>query len=139
MSTPSDTPQAAATAQDPEWTGIRVLGYANRFATWDSEFRFDGRIRVPMGVKIKEVRYSYTGNGQVDVNTAEVKRGRGGIDQEFEVIDLTFLDDSDIITFTLRGDLNVDADPRPARTPASTGSASTPPSTTATSARRAPR
>ncbi|WKK22820.1 hypothetical protein QZH56_29320 [Streptomyces olivoreticuli] len=105
---------AEAVTADPEWTGIRTLGHANRFATWDSEFRYDGRIRVPMGVKIKEVRYSYTGNGQADMNTVEVKRGRGGIDQEFEVIDLTFLDDSDLITFTLRGDLNVDADPRPA-------------------------
>ncbi|MBH1934235.1 hypothetical protein I5Q34_07985 [Streptomyces sp. AV19] len=103
-----------AAVPDPEWAGIRTLGYANRFATWDSEFRYDGRIRVPMGVKIKEVRYSYTGDGQAGVNAAEVKRGRGGIDQEFEVIDLTFLDDADLITFTLRGDLNVDADPRPA-------------------------
>ncbi|WP_229328592.1 hypothetical protein [Streptomyces sp. UNOC14_S4] len=67
-----------------------------------------------MGVKIKEIRYSYTGNDQPDVAAVEVKRGRGGIDQEFEVIDLVFLDDSDLITFTLRGDLNVDADPRPA-------------------------
>ncbi len=105
---------AEAVTADPEWTGIRTLGYANRFATWDSEFRYDGRIRVPMGVKIKEVRYSYTGDGQAGMNAVEVKRGRGGIDQEFEVIDLTFLDDSDLITFTLRGDLNVDADPRPA-------------------------
>ncbi|MFI6685477.1 hypothetical protein [Streptomyces sp. NPDC050485] len=112
MSTPA-TPQDSAPL-DPEGTGIRTLGYANRFATWDSEFRYDGRIRVPMGVKIKEVKYSYTGNGQADITATEVKRGRGGIDQEYEVIDLTFLDDADLITFTLRGDLNVDADPRPA-------------------------
>ncbi|MGW2364658.1 hypothetical protein ACWCZ5_03610 [Streptomyces sp. NPDC001667] len=112
MGTPAISPEAVN--PDPEWTGIRTLGYANRFAVWDSEFRYDGRIRVPMGVKIKEVRYSCTGNGQVDTNADEVKRGRGGINQEFEVIDLTFLDDSDLITFTLRGDLNVDADPRPA-------------------------
>ncbi|MFI1179719.1 hypothetical protein ACH4UT_09200 [Streptomyces sp. NPDC020799] len=112
MSTPSDTPQAAP--QDPERTGIRILGYANRFSTWDSEFRFDGRIRVPMGVKIKEVRYSYTGNGKAEQQATEVKRGRGGTGEEFEVIDLTFLEDADLITFTLRGDLNVDTDPRPA-------------------------
>ncbi|GLF92628.1 hypothetical protein [Streptomyces yaizuensis] len=93
---------------------IRTLGHANRFATWDSEFRYDGRIRVPMGVKIKEVRYSYTGNGITDVSAIELKRGQGGMNQEYEVIDLTFLDDADLITFTLRGDLNVDADPRPA-------------------------
>ncbi|MFD8818208.1 hypothetical protein ACFV23_43655, partial [Streptomyces sp. NPDC059627] len=99
---------------DPEWTGIRTLGYANRFAVWDSEFRYDGRIRVPVGMKIKQIKYSYYGNGNADTAAGEVKRGRGGMDQEFEVIDLTFLDDSDVITFTLRGDLNVDADPRPA-------------------------
>ncbi|ANW16935.1 hypothetical protein [Streptomyces clavuligerus] len=101
-------------AQDPEWTGIRTLGHANRFATWDSEFRYDGRIRVPMGVKIKAIRYSYYGNGQATMDTVECKRGQSGIDQQYEVIDLAFLDDSDLITFTLRGDLNVDADPRPA-------------------------
>ncbi|MDC0766762.1 hypothetical protein [Streptomyces sp. HD] len=112
MSTPA-TPQES-TQLDPEGTGIRTLGHANRFAVWDSEFRYDGRIRVPMGVKIKEVKYSYTGNGQADLAATEVKRGRGGIDQEYEVIDLTFLDDADLITFTLRGDLNVDAAPRPA-------------------------
>ncbi|MFE3183071.1 hypothetical protein ACFXKR_19705 [Streptomyces violascens] len=100
--------------KDPEWTGIHTLGHANRFAVWDSEFRYDGRIRVPMGVKISQVRYSYTGNGQADMNAAELPRGRSGIDQQYEVIDLTFLADSDLITFTLRGDLNVDADPRPA-------------------------
>ncbi|WP_380282436.1 hypothetical protein [Kitasatospora purpeofusca] len=111
MATPA-TPQGGDT--DVEWTGIRTLGHANRFAVWDSEFRYDGRIRVPMGVKIKTIRYSYTGNGQAGTEAIEVKRGRGGIDQEYEVIDLTFLDDSDLITFTLRGDLNVDADPRPA-------------------------
>ncbi|MER6914397.1 hypothetical protein ABT354_22230 [Streptomyces sp. NPDC000594] len=99
---------------DPEGTGIRTLGYANRIATWDSEFRYDGRIRVPMGVKIKRVGYSYTGNGTVDVTAIEFRRGQGGISQEYEVIDLTFLDDADLITFTLRGDLNVDADARPA-------------------------
>ncbi|MEU6273044.1 hypothetical protein ABZ871_11635 [Streptomyces populi] len=102
------------TPLDPEGTGIRTLGHANRFAVWDSEFRYDGRIRVPVGVKIKEIKYSYTGNGQADLAATEIKRGRGGIDQEYEVIDLTFLDDADLITFTLRGDLNVDADPRPA-------------------------
>ncbi|MGW5658441.1 hypothetical protein [Streptomyces humi] len=112
MNTPA-TPQDCAPL-DPEVTGIRTLGYANRFAVWDSEFRYDGRIRVPVGVKIKEIKYSYTGNGQADLAATEVKRGRGGIDQEYEVIDLTFLDDADLITFTLRGDLNVDADPRPA-------------------------
>ncbi|MFF8868319.1 hypothetical protein ACF08B_40540 [Streptomyces sp. NPDC015139] len=99
---------------DPEGTGIRTLGHANRFAVWDSEFRYDGRIRVPVGVKIKEIKYSYTGNGQADLAAAEVKRGQSGIGQEYEIIDLTFLDDADLITFTLRGDLNVDADPRPA-------------------------
>ncbi|MFE7117922.1 hypothetical protein ACFU99_21150 [Streptomyces sp. NPDC057654] len=112
MSTPA-TPQNPQ-PPDPETTGIRTLGHANRFAVWDSEFRYDGRIRVPMGVKIKEVKYSYTGNRQVDIAATEVKRGRGGIGQEYEVIDLTFLEDADLITFTLRGDLNVDADPRPA-------------------------
>ncbi|EPH39558.1 hypothetical protein ABT390_05425 [Streptomyces aurantiacus] len=112
MGTPA-TPQDS-TPIDPEVTGIRTLGHANRFATWDSEFRYDGRVRVPMGVKIKEVRYSYTGNEQADVTATEVRRGQGGTGQEYEVIDLTFLDDADLITFTLRGDLNVDADPRPA-------------------------
>lgn len=112
MTTPATAAQADST--DPEWTGIRTLGHANRFAVWDSEFRYDGRIRVPMGVKISTVRYSYTGNGQAGMNAVEVKRGRSGIDQEYEVIDLTFLADADLITFTLRGDLNVDADPRPA-------------------------
>ncbi len=101
-------------AGDPEWTGIRTLGYANRFATWDSEFRYDGRIRVPVGVKIKQIRYAYYGNGKAETVANEVRRGRGGIDQEYEVIDLTFLADCDVITFTLRGDLNVDADPCPA-------------------------
>ncbi|RSO37826.1 hypothetical protein DMH15_17890 [Streptomyces sp. WAC 06725] len=112
MTTPATA--APADSTDPEWTGIRTLGHANRFAVWDSEFRYDGRIRVPMGVKISTVRYSYTGNGQAGMNAVEVKRGRSGVDQEFEVIDLTFLADSDLLTFTLRGDLNVDADPRPA-------------------------
>ncbi|MEU8033612.1 hypothetical protein AB0C13_34170 [Streptomyces sp. NPDC049099] len=107
------TPQGCAPL-DPEVTGIRTLGYANRFAVWDSEFRYDGRVRVPVGVKIKEIKYSYTGNGKAELAATEVKRGRGGIDQEYEVIDLTFLDDADLITFTLRGDLDVDADPRPA-------------------------
>ncbi|MQS37072.1 hypothetical protein [Streptomyces katsurahamanus] len=99
---------------DPEITGIRTLGHANRIATWDTELRYDGRIRVPMGVKIKQVKYSYTGNGILDITAVEFKRGQGGISQEYEVIDLTFLDDADLITFTLRGDLNLDADARPA-------------------------
>ncbi|MFD3582558.1 hypothetical protein [Streptomyces sp. NPDC058683] len=47
------------TIGNPEWTGIRTLGHANRFAVWDSEFRYDGRIRVPAGVKIKQIKYSY--------------------------------------------------------------------------------
>ncbi|MEU9412358.1 hypothetical protein ACGF5O_44830 [Streptomyces sp. NPDC048291] len=102
------------TPLDPEATGIRILGYANRFAAWDSEFRYDGRIRVPVGVKIKGIKYSYYGNGQASKGTTESKRGQGGTGEEYEVIDLTFLDDADLITFTLRGDLGVDADPRPA-------------------------
>ncbi|MEU1409613.1 hypothetical protein ABZ471_46680 [Streptomyces sp. NPDC005728] len=109
----STTPQGC-TPLDPEGTGIRTLGCANRFAVWDSEFRYDGRIRVPVGVKIKDIKYSYYGNGQASQGTTEFKRGQGGTGEEYEVIDLTFLDDADLITFTLRGDLNVDADPRPA-------------------------
>ncbi|WP_031174501.1 hypothetical protein [Streptomyces durhamensis] len=112
--TPPATRRDNRDAADPELTGIRTLGYANRFATWDSEFRYDGRIRVPVGVKIKQIKYSYYGNGNADTAAGEVKRGRGGIGREYEVIDLTFLDDADVITFTLRGDLDVDADPRPA-------------------------
>ncbi|MGW3208646.1 hypothetical protein [Streptomyces sp. NPDC001135] len=112
MNTPT-TPQNCPPL-DPEGTGIRTLGYANRFAVWDSEFRYDGRIRVPVGVKIKDIKYSYYGNGQASQGTTELKRGQGGTGEEYEVIDLTFLDDADLITFTLRGDLNVDADPRPA-------------------------
>ncbi|GHG61535.1 hypothetical protein [Streptomyces griseocarneus] len=112
MST-AETPRAGAPLA-PETTGIRTLGYANRFSTWDSEFRYDGRIRVPMGVKIKQVAYSYTGSGTADTGAGEVKRGQGGTGQEYEVIDLTFLEDADLITFTLRGDLNVDKDARPA-------------------------
>ncbi|WP_407547726.1 hypothetical protein QOM21_01880 [Streptomyces sp. Pv4-95] len=95
-------------SSDPEGTGIETLGHANRFATWDSEFRYDGRIRVPMGVRIKAVKYSYQGTDKPDMIAAtKVERGRGGIDT-------TFLADTDVITLTLRGDLNVDADPRPA-------------------------
>ncbi|MFG2888199.1 hypothetical protein [Streptomyces sp. NPDC048248] len=102
-------------ADSDEETGIETLGHANRFATWDSEFRYDGRIRVPMGVRIKAVKYSYFGTDKPDMIAASrVERGRGGIDQEYEVIDTTFLADTDVITFTLRGDLNVDTDPRPA-------------------------
>ncbi|MFJ9597912.1 hypothetical protein ACIRS3_34850 [Streptomyces virginiae] len=112
MSTPS-TPQDHQ-EPDPEGTGIRTLGYANRFSVWDTEFRYDGRIRVPMGVKIKQVKYSSTGNGQADKTAGEVRRGQGGDGEQYEVIDLTFLDNADLITFTLRGDLDVDADPRPA-------------------------
>ncbi|MFR0357478.1 hypothetical protein [Streptomyces sediminimaris] len=97
---------------DPEWTSIKTLGYANRFSVWDSEFRYDGRIRVPMGIKITKVQYAYYGRDDLAyINAVEVPRGRMGIDQEYEVVDLTFLEDSDVITFTLRGDLNVDAGP----------------------------
>ncbi|MEU4994833.1 hypothetical protein [Streptomyces sp. NPDC021622] len=107
------TPQRNDTT-DPEWTGIRTLGHANRFSTWDSEFRYDGRIRVPVGVKIKEIKYSYTGNDRAETGATYNKRGSGGTGEQYEIIDLTFLADSDVITFTLRGDLNVDTDPRPA-------------------------
>ncbi|MEW2513885.1 hypothetical protein [Streptomyces sp. NPDC046870] len=97
---------------DPEQTGIKTLGYANRFSVWDSEFRYDGRIRVAMGVKITKVEYAYYGrDDQSYITAVQVPRGRMGIDQEYEVIDLTFLADSDVITFTLRGDLNVDSGP----------------------------
>ncbi|OQR63554.1 hypothetical protein B6E66_13355 [Streptomyces maremycinicus] len=97
---------------DPEQTGIKTLGYANRFSVWDSEFRYDGRIRVAMGVKITKVEYAYYGRDDTSYITAvEVPRGRMGINQEYEVIDLTFLADRDVITFTLRGDLNVDSAP----------------------------
>ena len=101
-----------AQTSDPEWTSIKTLGYANRFSVWDSEFRYDGRIRVPMGIKITKVEYAYFGQDDKSYITAvEVPRGRMGIDQQYEVIDLTFLEDSDVITFTLRGDLNVDSAP----------------------------
>ncbi|GAA0463295.1 hypothetical protein [Streptomyces olivaceiscleroticus] len=106
----------AATVRDtthPEWQGIHTLGHANRFSWWDSEFRYDGRLRVPSGVRIKEVRYSFRGDGNPDVRAREVTRGRGGIDQEYEVIDRTSHDGYDVLTFTLRGDLDVDRDPRP--------------------------
>ncbi|MGW7081318.1 hypothetical protein [Streptomyces sp. NPDC054866] len=99
---------------DPEWTGVRTLGHANRFGWWDSEFRYDGRMRVPMGVKIKEVRYSFRGDGNLDVPATEVNRGQSGVDQQYEVIEHARLDGFDVITFTLRGDLDVDKNPRPA-------------------------
>ncbi|MFJ8313755.1 MULTISPECIES: hypothetical protein [unclassified Streptomyces] len=98
---------------DLERSGIRTLGYANRFGWWDSEFRFDGRMRVPTGVRITEVRYSFRGDGNTDSQAQEVRRGQGGTGQEYEVIDRTFLDGADVVTFTLRGDLDVDKDPRP--------------------------
>jgi hypothetical protein len=110
----SALPASPADAQtsDPEQTSIKTLGYANRFSVWDSEFRYDGRIRVPAGVKISKVEYAYYGQDSKDYITANVvPRGQMGIDQEYEVVDLTFLEDSDVITFTLRGDLNVDAAP----------------------------
>ncbi|MER7726969.1 hypothetical protein [Streptomyces sp. NPDC096323] len=97
----------------PDLTAIRTLGYANRFSRWDSEFRYDGRLRVPRGVRIKEVRYSFYGNGKLDKRATEVPRGRGGVGQEYEVIEQARLDGFDVITFTLRGDLNVDKNPRP--------------------------
>jgi hypothetical protein len=79
---------------------------------WDSEFRYDGRIRVPAGVKISKVEYAYYGQDDKDYIPANVvPRGQMGINQEYEVVDLTFLEDSDVLTFTLRGDLNVDAAP----------------------------
>ncbi|MEU3662515.1 hypothetical protein AB0E77_22630 [Streptomyces sp. NPDC032940] len=97
---------------DSAETGIETLGYANRFAVWDSEFRYDGRIRVPAGVKISKVEYAYYGRDDKNYITAVVvPRGQMGINQEYEIVDLTFLEDSDVITFTLRGDLNVDAAP----------------------------
>lgn len=103
---------AEVRASDPELTGIKTLGYANRFSVWDSEFRYDGRIRVGMGVRISKVEYAYYGSDDRSYITAvQVPRGRGGINQEYEVIDVTFLADSDVLTFTLRGDLNVDAAP----------------------------
>ncbi|GHE00324.1 hypothetical protein [Streptomyces alanosinicus] len=98
---------------DPEWAGIRTLGHANRFGWWDSEFRYDGRMRVPMGVNIKEVRYSFRGDGQTDVQATQVPRGQSGVDQQYEVIEHARLDGFDVITFTLRGDLDVDKNPRP--------------------------
>ncbi|MFE0134462.1 hypothetical protein ACFWY6_23300 [Streptomyces sp. NPDC059037] len=87
---------------------IRTLGYANRFATWDSEFRYDGRISAPKGVRIKEIKYDWDGEGTVDHGTSKKDRGEGGTGQEFEVIDTATVGDQDLITFTLRGDLNVD-------------------------------
>jgi hypothetical protein len=108
----SKTQQADVGTSNPEQTAIKTLGYANRFSVWDSEFRYDGRIRVPVGVKITKVEYAYWGRDDKPYITAgEVPRGRMGINQEYEVIDLTFLEDSDVLTFTLRGDLNVDSAP----------------------------
>lgn len=99
-------------ATDPAQTDIKTLGYANRFAVWDSEFRYDGRIRVPAGVKISKVEYAYYGQDDKSYTTAGVvPRGQMGTTEQYEIIDLTFLEDSDVITFTLRGDLNVDAAP----------------------------
>jgi hypothetical protein len=112
MSTQETTPDENQTF-DPERAGVQTLGHANRFALWDSEFRYDGRIHVPMGVKIKEIHYSYKGNNEVNRRAVEVKRGAGGTEDQYEIIDLTFQADSDVITFTLRGDLDVDKDPRP--------------------------
>ncbi|MBY8343412.1 hypothetical protein LXH13_38560 [Streptomyces spinosirectus] len=105
--TPEDTTSAPAALT----TGIETLGHANRFAVWDSEFRYDGRLRVPVGVRITKVRYAYYGNDKAETEAVRLLRGSMGVDQQYEVIDLTFLADSDVITFTLRGDLNVDAAP----------------------------
>ncbi|MGA5114417.1 hypothetical protein [Streptomyces pseudogriseolus] len=105
-------PAADVEAPDSAETGIETLGHANRFAVWDSEFRYDGRIRVPAGVNISKVEYAYYGRDDKSYVTATVApRGQMGTSEQYEIIDLTFLEDSDVITFTLRGDLNVDAAP----------------------------
>ncbi|MEU5434865.1 hypothetical protein AB0G73_16035 [Streptomyces sp. NPDC020719] len=58
---------------------IRTLGYANRFATWDSEFRYDGRISAPKGVKIKEIKYDWDGEGPVAPATAATTAPSSGM------------------------------------------------------------
>lgn len=84
-------PAADVEAPDSAETGIETLGHANRFAVWDSEFRYDGRIRVPAGVKISKVEYAYYGRDDKSYVTATVApRGQMGTSEQYEIIDLTF-------------------------------------------------
>ncbi|MFE9022237.1 hypothetical protein ACFYNL_27250 [Streptomyces sp. NPDC007808] len=63
-----------------------------------------------MGAKIKQIKYADGADGNPDRGAGEVRRGQMGIGEEYEIIDRAFLDDADLLTFTLRGDANGNAD-----------------------------
>lgn len=104
---PGNHADLSITVRKPLTEGLRTLGYANRFGTADTEFRYDGVVTVPKDVTIKRIRYSYNGNDTLNMVAVKRPRGRVGIDQEYEIVDTSSDGVHDVITFHLRGDLGL--------------------------------
>ncbi|MFI1964423.1 Ig-like domain-containing protein [Streptomyces pathocidini] len=85
---------------------IETLGFANRYATWDSEFRYDGVVTAPAGQGIASIHYDRRGNeaNPEQRSLTRKNRGQGGWDDEYEVIDSRTVGGKNKITFTARGD-----------------------------------
>ncbi|MFF7315107.1 hypothetical protein [Streptomyces sp. NPDC008137] len=102
-----DKPSVADAGVDPELTGIRALGYSNKLPTASDWFYFDGRLRVPAGVRIKELAYS-AAPGEPATDRAAESHLADGLSSAYEVIEIAMLDDyTDLITFSLRTDLRL--------------------------------
>ncbi|MFC9504843.1 hypothetical protein [Streptomyces sp. NPDC057002] len=95
---------------DPEGTGIRVLGYTDKIPHASREFRLDGRLRVPAGVRITQVESTFNMDRADLYPAKQLLRGQGGHGAEganYEIVDLAMQgDETDVITFTLRNGLN---------------------------------
>lgn len=103
MTTVDKKPPAVDTGVDPELTSIRPLGYTNKMPTESDWFYFDGRMRVPAGVRIDKIEYSRTPGGPANSRVQEARPVNGPTDA-YEVIEVVMLDDyTDLITFTLCG------------------------------------
>ncbi|MGP3691548.1 hypothetical protein ACTVZO_44125 [Streptomyces sp. IBSNAI002] len=109
------SPIAMAEAPAAE-NSITPLGSGNRFATWDSELRFDGILNVPKDRSINKaagIKYSHYGNGTLNYTAYEKEPTALGVGEEYMIVDTKTVGDRKQITFHLRGDLNVDANACP--------------------------
>lgn len=91
-------------------SGIRTLGYANRFAIYDDEFRYDAVVTVPKGAKIKNISYAFYGNDVVNMVAWPKPQGQLGTAEEYTIVDTTHLGTHDALTIHLQGDLSLRKD-----------------------------